>query len=195
MLIMLEERLACIDFAVNGNAHASAEPPASTSAKARLRTLTNTLDALVARSRSVSDIVQLQKDHPRAFDASASSPTPASLSSAALAQLVLAHEQTYKLLASQLSTLNENKELPDASALTKLVALQPRIATLQAKQRQQAQEFASLRAQSARLLETWYEKGVLDMGEYWAQCEERLRDCEILVRRKEAAKRREDAVV
>ena len=42
------------------------------------------------------------------------------------------------------------------------------------------------------MVERWYEGGVLGMGEQWAGWEERVREGEILVRRREARQRRED---
>ena len=63
------------------------------------------------------------------------------------------------------------------------------------RSKEQAKEFAELRARSAKVVEQWYENGVLDMGEKWADWEERLRDCEILVRRNEAAKKREEGTL
>ena len=109
-----------------------------------------------------------------------------------MAQLILAHESLYKTSSVQLSTLNDNSTIPESAPLVKLIAMQTRIDKLETKQMEQAQEFAELRARSARAVEKYYESGVLQMGEQWTEWEERLKDCEILVRRKEAAKRREE---
>ena len=65
----------------------------------------------------------------------------------------------------------------------------------QQKQEQQAEELAELRARSAVVVEKWYSEGVLKMGERWADWEERLREGEILIRRREAAKKREEGLV
>lgn len=64
-----------------------------------------------------------------------------------------------------------------------------------AKQDEQAQAVAELRARSAKVVEKWYVSEVQGMGEAWAGWEERVREGEILVRRKEAVKRREEGVV
>jgi hypothetical protein len=85
--------------------------------------------------------------------------------------------------------------VPDPSSATKLIELQPRIDQARVKQVAQAQQFAELRARSAKAVETWYEGGLLGMDEQWADWEERLRDAEILIRRREAAKKREDGLV
>lgn len=75
--------------------------------------------------------------------------------------------------------------------MAKLIAQQARLDQARQKQDEQAREFAELRARSARLVETWYEEGVLGMGEKWAAWEEKLREGEILVRRREARVKRE----
>lgn len=194
-LRMLHERLARIDFAVNGDSSANEDKQSTSSATARLRALERTLSTLAARSPAVSDILQLHNSHPELFHPADSKAVPTTLPPASLAQLVLAHDQLYRTTSTQLSTLNENKDIPDPSALTKLIALQPRVEKIEARQAQQASEFAELRARSAKIVEQWYENGVLDMGERWAAWEEELKDCEILVRRKEAARKREEGML
>ncbi|CAK4031028.1 Hypothetical predicted protein [Lecanosticta acicola] len=192
-LAMLEERLARIDFLVSGSGTEAAQSPGN--ASKRLRALERTLQTLAAKSRPITDLLQLQRQYPELFSPSSAHPAPSTLPPAALAQLVLAHEQMYKKAASQLSILNENKDVHDPSQLTKLIAMRSRTGKLEAKQKEQAKEFAELRARSAKIVEQWYESGVLDMGEKWADWEERLRDCEILVRRNEAAKKREEGML
>jgi len=97
-------------------------------------------------------------------------------------------------VSSQLTQL-QDLPLPDSAFAVKLAELQPRIDKAVQRQEQQATEVAELRARSARVVERWYELGVLDMGERWADWEERLREAEILVRRKEAARKREEGAV
>lgn len=193
-LQMLHDRLARIDFAINGDSDNTTDEDTKQngSATARLRALERTLNTLAARSPAVSDILQLHTSHPELFHPSDPGTVPTTLPPASLAQLVLAHDQLFRTTSSQLSTLNENKEIPDPSALTKLIALQSRMEKIEARQAQQANEFAESRARSAKLVEHWYENGVLDMGNQWAGWEEKLKDCEILVRRNEAAKKREE---
>ncbi|KAF7188893.1 hypothetical protein HII31_09816 [Pseudocercospora fuligena] len=193
-LSMLAERLQRIDYVVNGDQHDGSEngSPNNASASARLRNLERTLKALAARSHAVSDIFQLQKHYPELFHPTESHAVPSSLAPASLAQLILAHESLYKTSSVQLSTLNDNSTIPESAPLVKLIAMQSRIDKLETKQMEQAHEFAELRARSARAVEKYYESGVLQMGEQWTEWEERLKDCEILVRRKEAAKRREE---
>lgn len=200
-LSMLEERLHRLDYAINGdvlpieddNKDNELQPRAS--AAARLRTLERALKTLTTKSHAVSDILQIQQQCPELFHAADEQTIPSTLHPASLAQLILAHEGLYKTASSQLSTLHDNSTIPDTAPLVKLIGLEPRIEKVEAKQIEQAREFADLRLRSMRLLENWYKLGVLDMGEKWADWEERLRDCEIMVRRKEAAKRREEGTL
>lgn len=194
-LSMLEERLARINFLVNGDGIPTTASHGHGNASTRLRALEKSLKTLASRSPPVSDLLELQNQLPELFGPSSTQSTPSTLPPEALAQLLLAHEQLFKKTATQLSTLNENKEIPDASQLSKLIAMRPRMEKLEARQKEQAKEFAELRARSAKVVEQWFENGVLDMGEKWADWEERLRDCEILVRRNEAAKKREEGTL
>jgi hypothetical protein len=131
--------------------------------------------------------------HPEFFDFDSNSSSD-SLPAASIANLILAHSQLYQSLSTRLSQL-QDLNVPDAAAAAKLIELRPRIQKAHEKQVAQAKEFAELRARSAQAVEKWYEGGVLGMGEQWAEWEERLRDAEILVRRREAAKRREDGTI
>jgi hypothetical protein len=191
-LLILEERLRHVDFLINGESQAQDEPQTNNSAASRLRNLERQLKILASKSYAISDLLQLQKEHPEIFHASEPHEVPSTLPPAGLAQLVLAHEQLYKTTATQLTTLNENSVIPDPAPLSKLISLQPRIDRIEAKQRRQAQEVAELRLRSMRVLAAWHEKGVLEMGEKFAEWEDSLKDVEILVRRNEAAKRREE---
>jgi len=89
----------------------------------------------------------------------------------------------------------QDTPVADPASAVKLVDLRERIGKAAVRQDQQARELAELRARSAMVVERWYEMGVLEMGENWADWEERVREAEILVRRKEAAKKREQGVV
>ncbi len=73
--------------------------------------------------------------------------------------------------------------------------LAPRIEKARVRQEKQAREVAELRSRSARVVEQWLEVGMLGMSERWAEWEERLREVEIVVRRREGAKRRENGMV
>ena len=197
-LSLLEDRLRRVDYVLNGNldrdASESTKSDVKGSATARLRSLERTLQSLVEKSTTVNDILSLQKKHPELFRTSNSPEAPTNLPPSSLASLVLAHSQLYHSISTQLPQVKDTT-IPDPSSAAKLVELRPRIEQLQATQTSQAREFAELRVRSAKAVEAWYEGGVLEMGEQWAQWEERLRDAEIVVRRREAAKKRDEAGV
>ena len=194
-LSLLEDRLNRVNYILNGDSEeAVQQQPASkhpASASVRLRTLERNLQSLASSSPAVADVLALQKKHPEFFNPDSS---PESLPAASLASLILAHSQLYQSVATHLSKL-QDLSVPDPGAATKLIELHPRIQKAREKQTAQAEEFAELRARSAQVVEKWYEGGVLGMGEQWAEWEERLRDAEILVRRREAAKRREEGTI
>ena len=194
MLSLLEDRFNRINYILNGDGESFVEqqpkPKHASSASVRLQSLERNLQSLASGSPVVSDVLALQRRHPELFNSNSVD----SLPSASLPSLVLAHSQLYQTLSTRLSQL-QDLSVPDPSTLAKLIELKPRIDNARDGQATQAKEFAELRARSAAAVEKWYEGGVLGMGEQWAEWEERLRDAEILVRRREAAKRREDGVV
>lgn len=201
-LSLLEERLRILDFALNGDQSASdheTQAAATTSetkgpAIARLKSLERSLHSLAAKSTTVNDVLSLHARHPDLFHVRDSTNLPISLQPASLLSLVLANSQLYLSLSSKLPQLQETS-IPDPAWATRMVALGPRIEKALAKQDSQASELADLRLRSAKVVESWYESGVLGMGERWADWEERLRAVEIAVRRREAAKKRDEAPV
>jgi hypothetical protein len=196
ILSLLEARLQRVDFLLNGDDHqdqtASTRPNGS--AATRLRALERSLHSLANKSSTVSEVLALQKRYPELFNTSSPSVAPSTLPLESLASLVLVHSQLYQTTASQLTHLQEFK-IPDPASAAKMIELQPRVEQARIKQVAQVKELAELRARSARVVEAWYEGGLLGMDDQWAEWEERLRDAEILVRRREAAKKREEGLV
>lgn len=82
--------------------------------------------------------------------------------------------------------------MPATSPLTNLIALVPRLEKLEEVQRRQNAEVAELRARSARVVEKWYEWGVLGMGECWGEWEGRLEGVEGKCRKKEKRRKEEE---
>ncbi|KAK5170538.1 uncharacterized protein LTR77_005126 [Saxophila tyrrhenica] len=197
-LSLLETRLQRLDYLLNGDTGPSEETTTSRqhhgSAAARLRVLERSLQSLATKSPTVNEILFLQKHHPDLFTTSSPSTIPSTLPTTSLASLVLAHENLYRTTSTHLTHL-QDLTIPDPAPTSKLIDLRPRIDAARTKQLEQAKEVAELRARSARAVEAWYEGGVLGMDEQWAEWEERLREAEILVRRREAGRRREEGVV
>jgi hypothetical protein len=195
---MLEERLRRLVFLIEGDPVHSIEengghPESKGAVSTRLRNLERGLESLINRSNAIYDILLLHQQVPDLFHASGVNSVPVTLAPASLAQLILAHEQLLKNTAAGLQTIHEIGTIPDSTAFVQLVASRQQLAKLETRQVEQAQELAVLRARSAQLVEQWYESGVLEMGGRWADWEEKLRDCEILVRRQEASRQREEA--
>lgn len=82
--------------------------------------------------------------------------------------------------------------MPATSPLTNLIALVPRLEKLEELQRRQDAEVAELRARSARVVENWYEWGVLGMGECWGEWEGRLERAEGRCRKEEKRRKEEE---
>lgn len=195
-LALLEERLQKLDFILLGSPsspQADPEPVQTSSTTSQLRALERQLATLAARSAAVSDVLALHRAYPSLLHPSPSSTADdraySLLPASTLSELVLAHESLYTSTSSHLTTLQATS-LPDPAGLGKVVDLAPRIEKARVRQVEQARELGELRARSAKVVEAWYESGVLEMGGKWAEWEERIRDCEILVRRKEAVKKR-----
>lgn len=197
-LHLLEARLQRINYALNGDSEiedaSTTHPPAHSTAALRLRNLERQMQLIASRSSAAEEVLSLQSMHPEIFDRTTETEQPNVLSLGPQAALVLSHAQLYSRVAGQLQSLNETS-IPDPTSASKLRELEPRIAKATAKQDKQAKELADLRSRSAAAVERWYETGVLGMAERWAEWEERMRDVEIVVRRLEAMKKREEELV
>jgi hypothetical protein len=197
-LDFLEARLHRISYALNGDQeiedastiHGSTDGAAAT----RLRHLERQVQTLASKSSTVDQILKLQAQYPEIFNLASSTEQTNSLSLPSQAALVLSHAQLYSGVSGQLQSLQETS-VPDPTSASKLRELQARIDRAAARQEQQEIELAELRTRSAAVVEQWYETGVLGMAERWAGWEERMRDAEIVVRRMEAVKKREEELV
>lgn len=107
---------------------------------------------------------------------------------------VLSHTPAYHGTSSRLTSLND-LPVPDASSSAALVSLLPRIHAARQRQAGLESQIDELRAQSARVIERWYELGIVGMGECWCDWEGRLREVEQSVRREEGRRRREAEAV
>ena len=198
-LDMLEARLQRINYALNGDGEiedASARTHTSTdhTAAHRLRNLERQMQLIATKSPAANEVLKLHAQHPNIFEQATDAEQSNTLHVAPQAALVLAHAQLYSRVSGQLQSLQETS-VPDPTSASKLRELQPRIDRAAARQQQQANELAELRSRSAAAVERWYESGILGMAERWAEWEERMRDVEIVVRRLEAMKKREEELV
>jgi len=112
------------------------------------------------------------------------------MSESTLAALVMSHAPSYHGAASELTSLND-LPIPDVSGSTNLIALEFRMRELSSKGAIQEQQVENLRIRSANVVARWHEVGVLDMGECWSEWEGRLTATEQLIKREQAARKRE----
>ena len=110
---------------------------------------------------------------------------------AAKLSIVLASATTYTNMVSQLSNLQQYP-LPETKELIALLSQTSRLERLEAVQRQQLAAIAQLRQRSTALVAEWYQSQVLDASERWSSLENRMLHAEKTMRRKEAARARED---
>lgn len=104
-----------------------------------------------------------------------------------LASIVLSYASAFPETASRLTSLND-LPVPDAKLSTGLIELQPRLNKLAQVQEEQAKEISELRTRSAKVLQRWYEVGLLGSGECWAEWEARLEEVDREVKREEVAR-------
>jgi hypothetical protein len=116
---------------------------------------------------------------------------PEGLSTRTLASIVLSYATTFPETASRLTSLNDIP-VPDAQSSAELIELQPRMDRLAETQVRQAESISELRVRTARVLQRWYEVGLVGSGECWAEWEGRLEDVDREVRRREVIKERRE---
>jgi len=195
-LELLEARLNRIEYLLTGKTEWTGKPspaPKLQSLEAtvarRLVSLEKKLDILTREHLVVRNILKLYAEFPDLFDSIPSQFLPPNLSPQNLASIVLSFAAAFPETASRLTSLND-LPIPDAKTSAFLIELQPRLNKLAAIQEQQALEISSLRLQSARILQRWYEIGLLGAGECWAEWESRLEDIDREVRREEVGRER-----
>jgi hypothetical protein len=96
--------------------------------------------------------------------------------------------------ASRLTSLND-LPVPDAQSSAALIELQPQIDRVAQMQTEQAAEISELRMRTARVLQRWYDVGLVGSGECWAEWEGRLEDVEREVKRSEVIRQRREEEV
>ncbi|KAL8686381.1 MAG: hypothetical protein Q9218_007146 [Villophora microphyllina] len=218
MLDDLQYRLQRIEFVLSGSDNPQKPLEAVVSKgrdhtiTARLASLERKLSSMSEQSPIVHDLLQLRTFSPKScwlpcidrllYATEVAHPTlfhpskagleaiPSTLSTEEILAIVTAHAPLYPQTASRLTSIHD-MNIPSSSLSATLISLQPRIAKLQQLQDAQAREIAALRARSARVVQRWYELGVLGQGECWAEWEGRMEECEKRMRRLEGEKRRE----
>ncbi|KAL2010259.1 hypothetical protein VTN00DRAFT_6066 [Thermoascus crustaceus] len=193
-LELLEVRLRRLEYLLTGDAnwtgHPKAAPKPDTlddTVARRLARLEAGLEKLSKEVPAVHDVLQLHDRFPELFRSPSPNQIPAGLTVQNLASIVLSYASAFPETASRLTSLND-LPVPDAKLSTGLIELQPRLDRLAEVQEEQAKEVSELRTRSAKVLQRWYEVGLLGSGECWAEWEARLEDVDREVKREEVAR-------
>lgn len=196
---LLEGRLQRLEYLLTGDSQWTGQPcPAQKpeslddTVARRLSRLETALSSLSKSNPAVCDLLQLYARFPDLFPATTaagSDDIPPGLNTQALASIVLSYATAFPETSSRLASLKD-LPIPDTQASTALIELQPRLQKLLQIQEQQATHISELRARSARLLQRWYELGVLGSSECWAEWESRLEDVEREIKRREVIRDR-----
>ncbi|KAL4933092.1 putative nuclear distribution protein RO10 [Aspergillus undulatus] len=104
--------------------------------------------------------------------------------------IILSYATTIPETASRLTSLSDTP-IPDATLSTNLISQIPRMEKLALVQDAQAKEIAELRVRSAKVLQRFYEVGILGGGEVWGEWEARLESLQRELRRGEVRVARE----
>ncbi|CAL5872037.1 uncharacterized protein PFLUO_LOCUS6294 [Penicillium psychrofluorescens] len=157
----------------------------------RVARLDHELEKLSRSVPAVRDVLQLHSRFPDLFQPTTTSSTsqqiPEGLTSQTLTSIILSYATAFPETASRLTSLND-LPIPDAESSASLIALQPQLDNLARTQAEQAASISELRIRTARVLQRWYEVGVVGSGECWAEWEGRLEGVEREVRRLEVVR-------
>ncbi|KAI4117766.1 MAG: hypothetical protein LQ345_002074 [Seirophora villosa] len=148
------------------------------------------LEAVISNGREHNIMSRLAKLEHVLYSLGERSPIIHELLQLQLSAVVTAHAPLYPLTASRLTSIHDIN-IPSSSLSSSLIALKPRLVRLARLQDAQAKEMMELRATSAKVVQRWYELGVLAQGECWAEWEGRMEQCEKSLRRLESGRRRE----
>ncbi|KAJ5785899.1 uncharacterized protein N7503_011111 [Penicillium pulvis] len=195
---LLEGRLRRLTYLLGGATDwtgipSTPEKPASLeeTVSRRLASLERELEKLSRSVPVVRDVIQLHDRFPDLFQSPPSHEIPEGLSTRALTSIVLSYATAFPETASRLTSLND-LPIPDAQSSATLIDLQPRMDRVAQTQAEQAAEISELRVRTAKVLQRWYEVGLVGSGECWAEWEARLEGVERGVRRREVVKERRE---
>ncbi|KAJ5992727.1 hypothetical protein N7451_008451 [Penicillium sp. IBT 35674x] len=195
---LLEARLRRLTYLLGGATDwtgipTTPEKPASLeeTVSRRLASLERELEKLSRSVPVVRDVIQLHDRFPDLFQSPPSHEIPEGLSTRALTSIVLSYATAFPETASRLTSLND-LPIPEAQSSATLIDLQPRMDRVAHTQAEQAAEISKLRVRTAKVLQRWYEVGLVGSGECWAEWEGRLEGVEREVRRREVVKERRE---
>ncbi|KAJ5381628.1 uncharacterized protein N7496_004056 [Penicillium cataractarum] len=195
---LLEARLRRLSYLLTGGTDwtgvpSTPEKPASLdeTVSRRLARLERELEKLSRNVPAVRDVIQLHDSFPDLFNPPTPHSIPEDLTPRTLTSIVLSYATAFPETASRLTSLND-LPVPDAMSSASLITLQPQLDQLAQKQAEQAAEVSELRVRTARVLQRWYEVGVVGSGECWAEWEGRVEGVEREVRRREVIREKRE---
>ncbi|KAJ5947468.1 hypothetical protein N7466_000483 [Penicillium verhagenii] len=195
---LLEARLRRLTYLLGGatdwtGVPTTPEKPASLdeTVSRRLASMERELENLSRSVPVVRDVIQLHDRFPDLFQIPPPHEIPEGLSTRALTSMVLSYATAFPETASRLTSLND-LPIPDAQSSATLIDLQPQMDRVAQTQAEQAAEISELRVRTAKVLQRWYEVGLVGSGECWAEWEGRLEGVEREVRRREVFKERRE---
>jgi hypothetical protein len=153
------------------------------------------IDSPLSPEPSNSTLTKVQPDdrNPDLFQTTPPHEIPEGLTTQTLASIVLSYATAFPETASRLTSLND-LPVPDAQSSAALIDLQPQLERLAQTQSEQAAEISELRVRTARVLQRWYDVGLVGSGECWAEWEGRLEDVEREIRRGEVVRKGREEV-
>ncbi|KAJ6072274.1 Nuclear distribution protein RO10 [Penicillium canescens] len=198
---LLEARLRRLTYLLTGATDWTGVPTApekptslDETVSRKLARLERELERLSRSVPAVRDVLQLHDQNPDLFQKTPTTEIPQGLTSQTLTSIILSYATAFPETASRLTSLND-LPIPDAASSAALIELQPQLDRLARSQAEQAATISELRVRSARVLQRWYDVGLVGSGECWAEWEGRLEDVEREVRRREVFKERREGEV
>lgn len=219
---LLDARLRRLSYLLTGDTHWTGEPSLpekpdnlEESISRRLLRLERDLEKLSRNIPAIRDVIQLRTHFllsipikirtnrvidDRFPDLFHSPPTtnpetiPETLTNQNLASIVLSYASAFPETASRLTSLND-LPIPDAQCSAALIELQPQLDRVARGQEEQARDISELRMRTAKVLQRWYEIGLVGGGECWAEWEGRLEDVEREMKREEVVRERREKEV
>ncbi|KAL4764642.1 putative nuclear distribution protein RO10 [Aspergillus foveolatus] len=217
-LYLLESRLNRLTYLLTGDTAwtGTPNPPPKPSSydetvSRRLQRLESELESLAGKVGVVRDVLGLYERFPDLFRSTSTTSLPTSTTEQRdtpettqpsdpetepspplqiMLSIILSYASLISETASRLTSLTDTP-IPDTSLSASLIALQPRMNQLAAKQDEQSREIAELRVRTAKVLQRYYEVSLLGGGEVWGEWEGRMERVEREVRRVEVARGRE----
>ncbi|POS88121.1 hypothetical protein EPUL_001215 [Erysiphe pulchra] len=187
---LLQGRLERIEYILYGDVDVAIDTSNGSSIYERLSAVEHKLQQVVLESKPLKELLKLYSNQPNLFHTPYSDSVPTNMDTATMLSVINASASLFSETASRLSSMNDIP-IPSPELSAQLIALQPRIAKIEAIQANQLLEVRRLIERSAAIIEKWYLTNILENGEIWASLDKRIRQIEINIRQAKHAKQRD----